>query len=125
MERELVIGMHLVFIDEHRRERPALLTAIHGDPQGRQAVAEKMNEDGTPALDEHGHRTWEMGPPADHWPCINLLFVSDSADAQDQYGRQIDRPSSVCHHSDNTAIGYTWRFMDEEIDWGKVQPTIS
>lgn len=147
MERELKIGQHVVFIDEHRRERDALLTAIHGDPQGRSVVPiRKAVEDLTdeerksgeweidshkPAmyaykLNELGHHACDYGPVGESWPCVNLVVIADNEDAQDQYGRQIDdRHTSIVHHSDNTAIGYCYRFVDEEIDWSKMQKTIS
>ena len=36
---EMKIGMHVVFIDEYRKERDALVTAIHGDVQGRLCIS--------------------------------------------------------------------------------------
>ena len=137
------IGMHIVFIDAHRKERDALLTAIHGDPQGRRAIsvrkpAKELKEDEKDSysvdsnniyaykLDENGNTMVEHHEPGEHWPCVNLVVVSENGDAQDQYGRQIDeRHTSVVHMSDSTAVGYCFRFADEEIDWSKIQPTIS
>lgn len=147
MERELRIGMHVVFIDAHRRERDALLTAIHGDPQGRLCIssrksANELTEEEkasgrwqvdahSPPIyayehDEDGKMVVDYREPGQHWPCVNLLVISDNEDAQDQYGRQIDeRHTSIVHHSDSTAIGYCYRFADEAVDWSKMQPTIS
>lgn len=46
--------------------------------------------------------------------CVNLLYVSDDPTKKDQYGRQIERPSSVPHGSSAGAHGYYFRFLDEE-----------
>lgn len=49
-----------------------------------------------------------------HGPqCVNLLCVSNDPDKQDQYGRQIERYSSVQRMADHTAHGYYFRFPDE------------
>jgi hypothetical protein len=45
--------------------------------------------------------------------CVNLLHISGDISKQDQYGRQIERPSSVSRMSDSTAHGYYFRFPDE------------
>jgi hypothetical protein len=150
MERELRIGMHLVFIDDCRKERDCLLTAIHGDPRGckvvpiRKAAKELTEEerasgewildDNTPPLyaykqAEHGGYVVyvvEHIEPGSLWPCINLVVVSENENAQDQYGRQIDeRHTSVVHWSSSSAIGYCYRFADERVDWSQMQQTIS
>lgn len=96
MERMLRVGQHLVFVDEDRMERDALVTAIHGDPQG---------DGGT------------------NWPCLNLVFVTKEPGAQDQYGRQTVRSLSAVHWKNSSAVGYCWRFVDEEMTEGA--PTIS
>lgn len=53
---------------------------------------------------------------ADRCPCINLLIVSSDNTKHDDYGRQIERPSSVVHQRDNTAHGYYWRFDEDPIN---------
>ena len=146
MTGEMKIGQHIVFIDEYRKERDALLTAIHGDPQGRMCIAvrkdarqltedEKASGDwhldnATPPIyaykHEDGIQLCDYIEPGEHWPCVNLVVISQNEDAQDQYGRQIDeRHTSIVHWSDSTAIGYCFRFADEKVDWSKMQPTIS
>lgn len=147
MSREMKIGMHIVFIDSYRKERDALLTAIHGDPQGRQVVhvrksagelTKEEKASGTWKMDKHmppiyaykqddeGNDVVEHHEPGEHWPCVNLVVVSENDSAQDQYGRQIDeRHTSIVHMSDNTAVGNCFHFADEEVDWSKMQPTIS
>lgn len=47
--------------------------------------------------------------------CVNLLYVSSDSSKQDQYGRQIERPSSVSRMAiGQTAHGRYYRFTDEE-----------
>ena len=147
MSKELRIGMHVVFIDAHRKERDALLTAIHGDPQGRTShslrkdvrrLSSEEKESGkwridnnTPPIyayqiDEEGNYLVEYGEPGENWPCVNLLVVSNNEEAQDQYGRQVDdRHTSVVHQGDSTAVGYCFRLADEKTNWEDMQPTIS
>ena len=144
---EMRIGMHVVFIDEYRRERDALLTAIHGDPQGRMVVpvrkpATELTEEEkvsgkweldshTPPiyayqLDEQGYHACDYVEPGKHWPCVNLVVISDNETAQDQYGRQSDeRHTSIVHWADSSAQGYCFRFGDEKVDRSAMQPTIS
>jgi hypothetical protein len=46
--------------------------------------------------------------------CINVLYVSEHESKQDQYGRQIERPSSVSHVSQTTAHGRYYRLVGED-----------
>lgn len=142
-ERKLTIGMHLVFIDALRRERAALLSAIHGDPQGRLVIPRRKSLDDASEeekakgytdangiycyeTDDQGNIISDYIEPGEHWPCVNLVVISDNEDAQDQYGRQIDdRHTSIVHWTDSTAVGYCYRFADENVDWSKMQPTVS
>ena len=80
-----------------------------------------MAEDKLAKVGEYVIYTDEVGQDHDalvtavHGPfCINCLYVSDSEDKRDQYGRQIERPSSVQKASDNTAHGRVFRFPYEE-----------
>lgn len=117
MERELKIGQHLVFLDEYRRERDALLLCIHGDPKGGQQEVVK-GEDGKPITDDRGFMKMRTVPGTEgtNWPCVNLVVVSDNSDAKDQYGRQTTKDAtSVVHWTDNSAQGYCWKFADEEV----------
>lgn len=146
MERELKIGQHLVFIDANRVERDALLICIHGDAHGQQAIpirkaADKLTEEEkssgewendihTPPiyaykLDENGNPIVEYKEPGEHWPCINIVVVDKNEGAEDQYGRQTSKEhTSVVHWIDSTAVGYCWRFADEQVDRSMVQPPI-
>jgi len=147
MNRELKIGMHVVFIDEYRRDRDALITAIHGDPMGgfvvevRKGAKDLTDEEKAsgdwhfdhhdPPIyaylhDEDGNQVTEYSEAGKYWPCINLVVVSDNESAQDQYGRQLaDRSSSVVHQSNSTAVGNCYRFADEKTNRAGIQSTIS
>jgi hypothetical protein len=60
----------------------------------------------------------EVGSPhsalctTDWGMCINVLFVSADNAKTDQYGRQIERQSSVSH-AKHAAHGRYWRWPDE------------
>jgi hypothetical protein len=41
-------------------------------------------------------------------PTINLVYVSTDEQKTDNYGRQIERRSSVVHKSNQGAPGYYW-----------------
>lgn len=45
---------------------------------------------------------------------INVLWVSDDKAKTDNYGRQIERASSVTHVSKTTAWGRYWRWPEQE-----------
>lgn len=55
---------------------------------------------------------FEHGGSATGW--INVLYVSDDPAKRDNYGRQIERQSSVSHVTGTTAWGRYWRWPDEE-----------
>lgn len=126
MSEKLVVGRHLIFVDEHMQERDALLTAIHGDPEGRLCLGAKVDDDGKQVVDDEGILVAEYGEPGASWPCLNMVVISDNDKAQDQYGRQLDeRPSSVVHWTNSSANGYCWRFPEETIDRSTKERTIS
>lgn len=68
-----------MFYDEHRQQRPALITTWHGLKDGESI------ED---------FRT-KYGPET--MPCVNLVFVVGDESKTDPYGRQIERKTSVMH----------------------------
>lgn len=47
------------------------------------------------------------GDPEDN-PSINLLIVSTDVNKDDQYGRQIERQSSIVHSSSQSAAAQCW-----------------
>ena len=81
--RELNVGDHVLFVDEHMVTHDALVTAV-----------------------------WEA-MSGDAPPGCNLLFVCGSEDQKDQYGRQIERRTSVAHKDGNGAPGWVWFWPDE------------
>lgn len=120
-QQELKIGGVVVFIDPHRMEQMALVTAIHGDPLGR---TYKLREDGDGGeLDEEGNPVMEN--PGSNWPCINLVIVSPNTDCQDPYGRQLERHTSIVHQSNSSAVGNCFRFEGEKLMDQFRQPTVS
>lgn len=47
-------------------------------------------------------------------PCCNVVFVSSDPERQDNYGRQLERETSVVHKTHSSAHGNYWRFENEE-----------
>lgn len=74
------VGDHVLFVDERRRERDALVVAVWPGMSG------------------------EDSPPG-----LNLVVVSGDPDREDAYGRQPERPSSIVHESAQNAPGNFWR----------------
>lgn len=82
------IGTAVIYCDERGVDHNGLITECWGDPK----------TSGT-----------------DYGPCVNLLHLSSDPNKRDQYGRQIERPSSVSHVGcPGTAHGRYWRYADEE-----------
>jgi len=94
MEAKLKVGDHVIFLDSHRKKHPALVTAVW---------------DVFPS-DENGvhHITDEQHPPS-----LNLVYVAEDTSREDQYGRQIERTTSVVHVSLNAARGNCWKLPTE------------
>jgi hypothetical protein len=51
---------------------------------------------------------------ADWGGCINVLFISGDGNKKDQYGRQIERETSVAHKKDTNVHGRYWRWPHED-----------
>lgn len=96
--REIEVGQSILFMDSQRIIKPALVTEVHGEPY----------------YNESGELEW--------LPCINLITCSSNCAKSDDYGRQIERHSSVQHRSVNAyheqthgfPVGMTWQFIDEK-----------
>lgn len=73
------IGDVVIFIDEDRVERPALV--IH---------------------------TFHAGETE---PSVNLVVVEKDPARHDSYGRQVARPTSIVHESNQPAGGFCYRTM--------------
>jgi len=106
MERAFEIGCEIVFFDELRRSRKALVTEwFHGGPVG-QTVAEMVQE-----AKERGVTSEIL------MPCCNIVFVSTDEAKHDTYGRQIERHTSVSHgrsQGPKPFLGMCWAWPDEE-----------
>jgi hypothetical protein len=63
---------------------------------------------------EHDALVTAIWGDPDKKPTINLLYVSGDESKTDQYGRQIERPTSIQHAEFNSAGGYCWRFPSED-----------
>lgn len=48
--------------------------------------------------------------------CVNLVHVSSDENRQDDYGRQIERPTSVEHVSRKAVHGMYFRLPDEPVN---------
>jgi hypothetical protein len=49
-------------------------------------------------------------------PGCNVVYVVDDASKTDPYGRQIERRTSIVHHSVQPAGGMCWAWPDEDLD---------
>jgi hypothetical protein len=97
----------VLYFDEYGRPHKALVTAVWGDGHGMRLVPDGMNEDGS------FKSKLEYVEGQEHWPSLNLTYVSDDESKVDQYGRQIERGStSVVHQSNQAAHGRYWQFLD-------------
>lgn len=80
----LEVGHQVVYVDPTGAQIPALVTAIWGDPKG-------------PAV-----------------PCINLVYVSTDPQRTDNFGRQMERQTSLVHRSAQPAHGNYYMLPDDE-----------
>ena len=55
-------------------------------------------------------------------PPLNVVFVSDDDKRQDQYGRQLERETSVPHKEANLVHGFYWKYSWEEPNQ-RIQPS--
>lgn len=46
--------------------------------------------------------------------CINVVHVSSNSEKLDNYGRQVERQTSLSHKSVSGVHGQHWRGLDEE-----------
>lgn len=76
------IGDTVTFIDAYGGEHQALVTVVFSS----------------------GH-SGDDGPN----PSVNLVYVSTDESKNDQYGRQIERSTSVVHESNQYAHGNKWK----------------
>jgi hypothetical protein len=87
-----MIGQSVTFVDSRRNARPALVIADHGQASVQQA-------DGT-------FQGYEA-PDAER--SLNLIYVDPNEGAEDSYGRQTCKVTSIVHESCQPAEGFFWR----------------
>lgn len=88
-KRNPQVGEHVIFVDEQRVERDALVSCVHGDY--------RSNRD-------------------ELMPSINIVQMDPNEGAEDSYGRQIVHKTSVPYISDQGAGGFCWKFPACEAD---------
>jgi hypothetical protein len=102
------VGQSVIFVDSRGVEHPALLTAVWG--------VSKVTIDAT--LKAFAEGTSICGNPEEYlvWaeninsaPSVNLIIVSTDSTKNDQYGRQIERLSSIVHEKNQHAHGNYWK----------------
>jgi hypothetical protein len=57
-------------------------------------------------------QVWDGGGEVEN-PSVNLVFVTPNENSMDQYGRQLERKTSVVHASKQYAHGMFYRTMGE------------
>lgn len=85
-DRKLNIGDRVIYTDPLQKDHEALVTAVWDEASGA-----------------------PYGDP----PGCNIIYVVDDESRSDQYGRQIERDTSVVHVSYQAAPGRQWRWPDE------------
>lgn len=83
-DKQLNIGDHIIFVDEHRVRHDALVTQV-----------------------------WENMSGSDEPPGCNLVYVIGDERREDQYGRQTEHRTSVVHKDNQAAPGWMWHWPDE------------
>ena len=94
-DRTLKAGDVVIYLDEHGVKHSALVTYSH--------LADCKNV---------GEFQEKFGPGS--MPCINLVFVTKDPDRKDGYGQQIERRSSVVHHSRMSGVSGAMFFWPDE-----------
>jgi hypothetical protein len=86
-------GQEILYGDHTGVEHDALCTAVWGWKQDEVGFA-TFGEDDSP-------------------PCVNVVYVSKDESKTDDYGRQIERDTSVPHRSAQPAHGNWWKLKGE------------
>ena len=82
---QVAVGETVVFVDPEGQSHEALVTCIFDRGDGH-----------TP-------------------PSVNVVYVSRDPKAEDQYGRQLERSTSVVHRSQQAARGLYWSEAPEAL----------
>jgi hypothetical protein len=101
MERAFKIGCRVFFFDSQRQPHEAIVTNwFHGGPDGQ-------------TLEEYAQKP---GYTPNWLPCCNVVWVSSDTSKSDNYGRQIERNTSVAYGRSQGMIpfiGMCWCWPDE------------
>lgn len=92
--RRLDVGQFVRYCSQDRHWYDAIVTAVHGEP--------------------HKATHYQTGEEVLSYPCVNLVFVVNDEERQDQYGRQIERETSVMHYGGYAASGFFWCHPEDE-----------
>ena len=103
----LRLGAAVMFVDAVGRQRPAIWASglVSGQQDPEHAI-----EGQSP----HGWSPLVTACDVAQHPSINVVIVVDDAAMRDNYGRQIERHTSVVHASSQPAHGFYWRLLTEE-----------
>lgn len=95
------VGSVVAYADPRGKLHNAIVTAVWG---------EFRNRDGQDVDYIYVYETNGVKDVQGQAPVINVVYVSDDADANDQYGRQLaQRATSVNHQHNSTAHGNWWK----------------
>ena len=83
LEKEICVGSHVVYVDARAEQHNAIVTSVFGDH-----------------------------PYGGTLPCVNVVFAAEDG-KHDQYGRQIERETSVVHSTVQPAHGCYWMWPGE------------
>lgn len=102
MDRKLVKGEHVIYIDTHNAKHNALVETWHVGVKKDGTLIESLSE----FKSTYGESTM---------PCLNLVYINPDPSCTDQYGGQKSHQSS-CIHGDTQnppRIGNYWLYPDE------------
>lgn len=106
MVQHYEVGQAIIYVDEYGVPHNALATIWHCGPTRRREVFEGKLQ----CVDEHEGKIYPCTEA-----CCNLVYVTTDSMKRDDYGRQIERQSSVCHKSSMGGChGRYWIRPDEK-----------
>ena len=96
MKRELRIGQPILYVDSKGVEQHALITHVWGCYEGEDHDGNKLG----PYTQEQYEET-----------CINVCYMSKDESKTDDYGRQLERDTSVCFAGNMSVRGRCWEWL--------------
>jgi hypothetical protein len=93
------VGDVVVFVDAIGHEHDALLTAVWRNSwENLELIREN-----------HSDEVYQKCLAQYHTPSVNLVIISTDETKKDQYGRQIERHTSVVHRINQFTHGMYWK----------------